>query len=274
MSKRVLRVLIVDDDEEFAKDVLGYKFKQMGYDVRIASDLKSARKELDEREFSIATVDMCLGREGAIEGELVLDYIRDNYRQVPCIIISGSPIPPSRSFKMRSRYPMVPDTGYIEKNDFEYERLEELVNRLCPIEEGTMVSSNVEKGVQELKKLSYDLRSLSDRMAETEKEYRKGALDIARYNQLLRDYGTERYEIIDKMQTLMQGRGLDQLHEALEKVKNHEPEEAIKTELKEEAKKQGWGDKVFEEIEKHKGEIVSLIVSIAMELGKRAVAGM
>ena len=82
-----------------------------------------------------------------------------------------------------------------------------------------------------------------------------------------------RYEIIDKMQILVQGTS-EQLNDALEKAKRQESEETIKAELEEEAKKQGWGDQILKKIEEHKGEIVSLIISIAVELGKRAALGM
>jgi CheY-like chemotaxis protein len=117
-------VLIVDDDVDWAETVLGYGFEEMGYTVRVVSDLRSARKELDTQAYSIVTVDMCLGKDRQIfEGELVLDYIRDHCRHIPCIIISGSLPAPDMIFEMSRRYPMVPDAGYIPKSKFSYDIL-------------------------------------------------------------------------------------------------------------------------------------------------------
>jgi len=272
MSKSVL---IVDDEEDWAETILRYEFEQMGYIVRAASDLKSARKELDKQVFSLVTIDMRLGKEKeTFEGEFVLAYIRDNYEQIPCIIISGSPLSRERIFSMSRRYPMIPDAGYIEKTKFDRARLRELVDRMCRTQEDIRMSNNAEGSKKKLEGLSQELRSLSDRMAETKEQYDKGLIDFGRYNQIQHNYGTKRYEILDKMQTLMQGTGFEHLSDALEKAESREPEETIKAGLKEEAEKQGWGDHILQRIEEHKGEIASLIVGIAIELGKRAALGM
>ena len=125
-------VLIVDDDVDWAETVLGYGFEAMGYAVRIVSDLRSAREELDRDAYSIVTVDTCLGKDKqAFDGELVLDHIRDHCRHVPCIIISGSLPAPDRVLRMSRRYPMVPDAAYILKSKFSYDVLCELVDQIC-----------------------------------------------------------------------------------------------------------------------------------------------
>jgi len=136
-------VLIVDDDVDWAETVLGYGFEEMGYTVRVVSDLRSARKELDTQAYSIVTVDMRLGKDKQIfEGELVLDYIRDHCRHIPCIIISGSLPAPDMIFEMSRRYPMVPDAGYILKSKFNYDMLRELVDRVCQAGEDTRSPGN------------------------------------------------------------------------------------------------------------------------------------
>jgi len=271
-------VLIVEDDRDWAEAVLGYEFEQMGYTIRVVSDLKSARQALATQSFSLVTVDMCLeeGR-GIVESRLVLDYIRDHGGRLPCIIVSGSPFTPEKGFDLGREYPMIPNGGFIWKGNFDSKRLRDLVARLSRSKEDDKMPNSTNAmspdHAEELKCLSQDLRTLSDLMADTKGEYEKGFIDLGRRNQLLRNYGKQRYEVMDKMEALMKGTGFERLHEALEKAESHEPEETIKSELKEEAKKQGWGDQILKKIEEHKGEIVSLVVSIAIELGKKA-AGM
>ena len=123
------RVLIVDDDEEFAETLLGFELEEMGFEVRIAPDLKSARKELKEHAFSLVTVDMCLEEESkeTLEGEFVLEYIRERFGHIPCFIISGSPCPPDLIFDMSRRYPMIPDGGYLNKSGFNLRKFKDLV---------------------------------------------------------------------------------------------------------------------------------------------------
>jgi CheY-like chemotaxis protein len=136
-------VLIVDDDADWVENVLGYGFEEMGYTVRAVSDLRSARKELDTQAYSIVTVDMRLGKDKQIfEGELLLDYIRDHCRHIPCIIISGSLPAPDMIFEMSRRYPMVPDAGYILKSKFSYDMLRDLVDWVCRAGEGTRSPGN------------------------------------------------------------------------------------------------------------------------------------
>jgi DNA-binding NtrC family response regulator len=125
-------VLIVDDDVDWAETVLGYEFEEMGYSVRIVSNLRAARKELDTQAYSMVTVDMCLGNdEKTLDGERVLDHIRDHCSHISCIIVSGSLPESDMAFNLSRKYPMVPDGGYILKSKFNYDMLRELVDRVC-----------------------------------------------------------------------------------------------------------------------------------------------
>jgi len=137
------RVLIVDDDEEFAETILGFELEEMGCAVQIASDLQSARKELKEHAFSLVTVDMCLEEESeeTLEGEFLLEYIRERFGHIPCLIISGSPCPPDLIFSMSRRYPMIPDGGYLNKRGFNLRRFKDLVARILSAQEDLSTSS-------------------------------------------------------------------------------------------------------------------------------------
>jgi len=149
-------VLIVEDDEEWAADVLGFELQEMGCDVRIASDLRSAREALKQQAFSLVTVDMCLeeGRD-MFEGEFVLEHVQDRYPHIPCIVISGSPCPPSVIFSLSRRYPMIPDDGYLCKSQFNLRGFKDLVDRLLQSQddagfsEGVSEGTRAEAGVQE-----------------------------------------------------------------------------------------------------------------------------
>ena len=124
-------VLIVDEDPEWAETVLGFELEEMGYTVRIAPDCKSARRELEDHNFSLVTVDMCLEEDrGTWEGSYVLEHVRERYRHIPCVVISGSSCPPGAIFDMSRRYPMIPDGGYLSKERFSLREFKDLVNRV------------------------------------------------------------------------------------------------------------------------------------------------
>ncbi len=144
-------VLVVDDDEEFAETILGFELEEMGYAVQVASNLKSARRALKEHVFSLVTVDMCLEEDReTLEGEFVLEYIREKFRHIPCIVISGSPCPPELIFNMSRRYPMIPDDGYLNKSGFNLRRFKDLVHRILHTRtpDGAVEASREEVGVQ------------------------------------------------------------------------------------------------------------------------------
>jgi CheY-like chemotaxis protein len=149
-------VLIVDDDEEWAADIIGFELQEMGYGVRIASDLRSARQALNEQVFALVTVDMCLeeGRD-MFEGEFVLEHVKGKCPHIPCIVISGSPCPPEVIFGLSRQYPMIPDDGYLCKTQFNLRRFKDLVDRLLHIQqdagfsEGGAEGTRAEAGVQE-----------------------------------------------------------------------------------------------------------------------------
>lgn len=144
-------ILVVDDDEEFAETILGFELEEMGYTVQVASNLKSARRALKEHVFSLVTVDMCLDEDRkTLEGESVLEYIREKFGHIPCIVISGSPRSPEEIFNMSRQYPMIVDYGYLNKNVFNLRRFKDLVHRILHTRtpDGAVEVSREEVGVQ------------------------------------------------------------------------------------------------------------------------------
>jgi DNA-binding NtrC family response regulator len=144
-------VLVVEDDEEFAETILGFELEKMGYAVQVASNLESARRALKEHVFSLVTVDMCLDEDReTLEGESVLEYILAEFGHIPCIVISGSPLPREVTFNMSRQYPMIADYGYLDKKGFNLRRFKDLVHRILHTRtpDGAVEVSREEVGVQ------------------------------------------------------------------------------------------------------------------------------
>lgn len=85
------RVLIVDDEEQIRK-VVGMTLKKAGYDVQEAEDGKRAIEVLNEGENPLLVdVIICDIRMPKINGTEAIAYFRSQYPSTPVVVLTGYP---------------------------------------------------------------------------------------------------------------------------------------------------------------------------------------
>jgi DNA-binding NtrC family response regulator len=80
------RVLILDDDEDFARS-LHEVLELHHHEVRVAHDLEAARSELDARPPDVFLVDLFIG---TVRSDELLAAVHQTMPWVRCVLISGS----------------------------------------------------------------------------------------------------------------------------------------------------------------------------------------
>ncbi|TKB74294.1 MAG: response regulator [Nitrospira sp.] len=85
------RVLVVDDEEQIRK-VVGMTLKKAGYDVQEAEDGKRAIEVLNEGENPLMVdVIICDIRMPKISGTEAIAYFRSQYPSTPVVVLTGYP---------------------------------------------------------------------------------------------------------------------------------------------------------------------------------------
>lgn len=85
------RVLVVDDEEQIRK-VVGMTLKKAGYDVQEAEDGKRAIEVLNEGENPLLVdVIICDIRMPKINGTEAIAYFRSQYPSTPVVVLTGYP---------------------------------------------------------------------------------------------------------------------------------------------------------------------------------------
>jgi DNA-binding NtrC family response regulator len=120
-------VLVVEDDPEWRK-ILRDFLKEEGFKVRDVSDYEGARETLRQNPFQLATIDINLRESPRLgEGKRLLRHIKESYGDVmPCIVITGSDLTPEDAASLAIEYGII---GYIEKENFDYDRLGRMVRK-------------------------------------------------------------------------------------------------------------------------------------------------
>jgi DNA-binding NtrC family response regulator len=120
-------VLVVEDDPEWRK-ILRDFLKEEGFKVRDVSDYEGARETLRQNPFQLATIDINLRESPRLgEGKRLLRHIKESYGDVmPCIVITGSGLTPEDAASLAIEYGII---GYIEKENFDYDRLGQMVRK-------------------------------------------------------------------------------------------------------------------------------------------------
>jgi DNA-binding NtrC family response regulator len=120
-------VLVVEDDPEWRK-ILRDFLKEEGFKVRDVSDYEGARETLRHNPFQLATIDINLRESPRLgEGKRLLRHIKESYGDVmPCIVITGSDLTPEDAASLAIEYGII---GYIEKENFDYDRLGQMVRK-------------------------------------------------------------------------------------------------------------------------------------------------
>ena len=120
-------VLVVEDDPEWRK-VLRDFLKEEGFKVRDVSDYEGARETLRQNPFQLATIDINLRESPRLgEGKRLLRHIKESYGDImPCIVITGADLTREEAASLAIEYGII---GYIEKENFDYDRLGQMVRK-------------------------------------------------------------------------------------------------------------------------------------------------
>lgn len=133
-------------------------------------------------------------------------------------------------------------------------------------------SNTLENLTQNLIQYGARATALANRMTEVDREYRSGILDIGRHTQLKTTLEQERLSLIVELQTVIRGTPMQVIEPALVTATTVglEDDGEIRKQLTDSVHKMGLGDTVIEKIKEYKGEIVGLIISVALEVARRA----
>lgn len=119
-------VLVVEDDPEWRK-ILKDFLEEEGFKVRDVSDYEGAKEELRQHPFQLATIDINLRESPKLrEGKRLLRHIKESHGNLRCIVITGSDLMPEEAVGLAIEYGII---GYIEKRNFDYDRLGQMVRR-------------------------------------------------------------------------------------------------------------------------------------------------
>lgn len=91
------RLLLVDDDRDLIES-MGAWLNSIGYQTELADSLRAARRVMEQRPIDLALVDIRL-EDG--DGFELLAHLRQNYPQVPVVLISGYATPATASEALR-----------------------------------------------------------------------------------------------------------------------------------------------------------------------------
>ena len=155
-------VLVVEDDPEWRK-ILRDFLKEEGFKVRDVSDYEGARETLRHNPFRLATIDINLRESPSLgEGKRLLRHIKESYGDVmPCIVITGSDLTPEDAASLAIEYGII---GYIEKENFDYDRLGQMVRKAfgCTEEQESLDVQNLRRQIDIHRK---NLSNLGERAA-------------------------------------------------------------------------------------------------------------
>jgi CheY-like chemotaxis protein len=84
-------VLVVDDDVEW-QEIISEVLESCHCSAVCSTNVKEAESLLDRHKFSLVTIDLSFKNKKALlyEGPELLEYIEQNFKTLPCIVISAS----------------------------------------------------------------------------------------------------------------------------------------------------------------------------------------
>jgi len=84
-QSRNQRILLVDDDQHLLESLAGW-LQDQGFDAGMANDRASAEKELANKEYDLAFVDLRLGAEDGLD---ILAHCQKHHPNVVVILMTG-----------------------------------------------------------------------------------------------------------------------------------------------------------------------------------------
>jgi len=143
--------------------------------------------------------------------------------------------------------------------------------RLRELRAVRIVAPNTQGGkmdIEELTRLQARADALGSRLRELDDQHNAGMLQTPDWVRMKTTLDSERRLILSQIQEMLQGTEAGALNPAIGKAAQDAPENEVRSELKTVAERKGWGKTILDKIEDYRGEIVGLIVSIAIEVLK------
>jgi|Deesub1362A_J573_1020465.scaffolds.fasta_scaffold01835_5 hypothetical protein len=122
--------------------------------------------------------------------------------------------------------------------------------------------------ISKLIKLQARAKALSNRLKELDYLYKSGQEDVGRITRLKTTLEAERIEILEELREIMGEHLPSQMIDAIQKAQILGNEKQVKECLKRFAQERGWGKKIIEQVKMHKGDIIDLLISIAIKYVK------
>jgi CheY-like chemotaxis protein len=279
-----MRILAIEDDKSW-RSVIQHTMSLLffEYSLVIATDFEDAKKWLDQESFDVVILDMALSEmeeEPRIPGSgwLLIPRLRMEFPETHIIVVSGSrgfQERPDRVAELLSKYKI---DEFLWKADPDTPiKLHQVVTSIF----FQFKESNMTDNFEKLQKLKGDVEAVESAIGELKRQQERGDVEFSHYLRLFQSRRADLNNLVAQIDALLTGPDGDILRDALNRSSKGADEaaatdttETVKEELRAAAETQGWGQKIIEQINAHRGEIVSLVVSIALELGKRAIAGM
>ena len=118
----------------------------------------------------------------------------------------------------------------------------------------------------ELINLQARATALKRRLEELDAAYQSGDEDIGRITRMKAKLETERVQILLGLQETLGENAPEKFKKAIENAQCPGQDEEVKANLKGVVEEKGLGKQVIDQINKHKGDVIDLIVSIAVKL--------
>jgi CheY-like chemotaxis protein len=262
--KRNARILIVDDDPDW-QDILNVLCVSIGHQPHVVAGFHEALTTLRQTSFDLAMIDLRIDGASDIEiGKALVLHIREHYTDLPVIVISAF-APPGYVRDALLEWGV---RDFVEKGSYDSKRVMDMIQRLLSKERGS--SSMADSTLQRLLALQAETVALANRMDELDDQLDSGLIDIGRYVKLKAHLDTQRLQLVGQLQLALKGTSASALSQVLEYEKDGDLAQASAT-LERLAEERGWSNTVREQIEKHKGAMVGLIITIAIEIIRRGL---
>lgn len=147
--------------------------------------------------------------------------------------------------------------------------IEELLKQSSEDIHNIRVKGGASMNTEELIELQAKAQELSLRLEEIDSEHEDGMLQTPDWTKMKTTLGTKRRVLLSEIQGVLRGTEAEDLVPIIDQVVEGVPEKQVKKELRTTVERKGWGKVVVDKISEHKGEIVSLITLVAIEVGKR-----
>ncbi len=264
MVKGQATILIVDDCKGW-QQILSTLCESIGHQPHVVGGFHEALMALRQTAFDLAIIDLWIDGAPKMEiGKNLVLHVREHYSDLPVIVISAD----APSGWVRDALLEWGVHDFVEKGTYDPGRMMEMIHRL--LSKGGGPSLMADSTLRRLLALQAETVALANRMDELDQQLDSGLIDIGRYAKLKAHLDTGRLQLVGELQLVLRGTSASALSQVLEYEKGGDLAQAGAT-LERLAEEKGWSNTVREQIEKHKGAMVGLIITIAIDIIRRGL---